>query len=117
MKSNPYFGPMTLLADVLIFSTNGFWQAIAPEGATAYVIGASRLLIGGLTLSLWCLVRYRKIHLQGWDWKAIGIYAVALWLYQIFFFSRRALNRCCGRHRGCRRFNSDICRFDPSVSL
>lgn len=86
MKSNPFFGPMTLLAGVLIFSTNGFWQAIAPEGATAYVIGASRLLIGGLTLSLWCLVRYGKIHLHGWDWKAIGIYAVALWLYQIFFF-------------------------------
>ena len=84
--TNPYFGPLTLLAGVLIFSTNGFWQAIAPEGATPYVVGASRLLIGGVALSLWCLVRYGKIHLNGWDWKAIGIYAVALWLYQIFFF-------------------------------
>ena len=24
--------------------------------------------------------------MHGWDWKAITIYAVALWLYQIFFF-------------------------------
>lgn len=86
MKSNPYYGPLTLLAAVLIFSTNGFWQAIAPEGATPYVVAASRLWIGGLTLALWCLVRYRKIHLRGWNWKAIGTYAVALWLYQIFFF-------------------------------
>ena len=86
MKNNPYFGPLTLLAGVLIFSTNGFWQAIAPDGATPYVVAASRLLIGGIALSLWCLVRYRKIHLHVWDWKAIGIYAVALWLYQICFF-------------------------------
>lgn len=86
MIKNTLFGPLTLLAGVLIFSTNGFWQAIAPEGNTPYVIGASRLVIGGMTLSFWCLIRYGKIRLHGWDWMAIGIYAVALWLYQIFFF-------------------------------
>ena len=86
MAKNTLFGPLSLLAGVLIFSTNGFWQAIAPEGNTPYVVGASRLVIGGITLSLWCLIRYGKIRLHGWDWKAITIYAVALWLYQIFFF-------------------------------
>ena len=86
MTKNTLFGPLSLLAGVLIFSTNGFWQAIAPEGNTPYVVGASRLVIGGITLSLWCLIRYGKIRLHGWDWKAITIYAVALWLYQIFFF-------------------------------
>lgn len=59
-------GPLTMLAGVLLFSTNGFWQAVAPEGATPYVIGAARLLIGSATLGLWCLIRYRKIHLIGW---------------------------------------------------
>ena len=88
MIKNTLFGPLTLLAGVLIFSTNGFWQAIAPEGNTPYVIGASRLVIGGMTLSFWCLIRYGKIRLHGWDWIAIGIYAVALWLYQIFFFHK-----------------------------
>ena len=86
MTKNTLFGPLSLLAGVLIFSTNGFWQAIAPEGNTPYVVGASRLVIGGITLALWCLIRYGKIRLHGWDWKAITIYAVALWLYQIFFF-------------------------------
>lgn len=86
MTKNTLFGPLSLLAGVLIFSTNGFWQAIAPEGNTPYVVGASRLVIGGITLALWCLIRYGKIRLHGWDWKAITIYAVELWLYQIFFF-------------------------------
>ena len=50
MIKNTLFGPLTLLAGVLIFSTNGFWQAIAPEGNTPYVIGAFLLVIGGMTL-------------------------------------------------------------------
>lgn len=80
-------GPLTMLAGVLLFSTNGFWQAVAPEGATPYVIGAARLLIGTVTLALWCLIRYRKIHLIGWHWKAVFTYAICLWLYQILFFN------------------------------
>ena len=80
-------GPLTMLAGVLLFSTNGFWQAVAPEGATPYVVGTARLLIGTVTLGLWCLVRYHKIHLTGWHWKAVLVYAFCLWLYQILFFN------------------------------
>ena len=86
-------GPLTMLAGVLLFSTNGFWQAVAPEGATPYVVGAARLLIGTVTLGLWCLVRYHKIHLTGWHWKAVLVYAFCLWLYQILFFSH-CMHRC-----------------------
>ena len=80
-------GPLTMLAGVLLFSTNGFWQAVAPDGATPYVIGAARLLIGTVTLGLWCLIRYRKIHLIGWHWKAVFVYAFCLFLYQVLFFN------------------------------
>lgn len=80
-------GPLTMLAGVLLFSTNGFWQAVAPDGATPYVIGAARLFIGTVTLGLWCLIRYRKIHLIGWHWKAVFVYAFCLFLYQVLFFN------------------------------
>lgn len=63
--TNPYFGPLTLLSGVLIFSTNGFWQAIAPEGVTPYVVGAARLLIGGVALWLYQLFFFQGVHFIG----------------------------------------------------
>ena len=48
-------GPFVLLAAMLLFSTNGMWMAIAPDGATPFVVGASRVVIGTMTIGLWCL--------------------------------------------------------------
>ena len=43
-------GPLLILAGALCFSTTGFVQALAPEGATPYVIGALRMAVGGIAL-------------------------------------------------------------------
>lgn len=47
-------GPLLVLLGALCFSTTGTVQAMAPEGATPYVIGALRMLGGGIALLLWC---------------------------------------------------------------
>lgn len=83
---NSLKGPALVLAGSLCFSTSGFLQAIAPSGATPFVIGGSRLLIGALVLLLFILLGEKKPSFRHWPWKHVGMYAVALWLYQISFF-------------------------------
>lgn len=80
-------GPLFVLIGALCFSTSGFFQALAPEGATPYVVAASRMFLGSLTLFLFLKMRRVKVSLQGWCWRYIFIYAFALWLYQIAFFN------------------------------
>lgn len=90
IKMNPVIdlkGPFTLLAAMLLFSTNGMWMAISPEGATPFVVGASRVVIGTATIALWCVVSKQKIVFQGWPWLWVISYAFCLWSYQLVFFS------------------------------
>lgn len=93
MSPTPYLqnktsirGPLTMLAGVMLFSTNGFWQAVAPEGATPYIVGGCRLMIGAAALFVWCHIRYGGVSFRNWNWTNTVIYAVSLWLFQILFF-------------------------------
>lgn len=80
-------GPLFVLIGALCFSTSGFFQALAPEGATPYVVAASRMLLGSLALFLFLKISKARISLQGWCWRYVLTYAFALWLYQIAFFN------------------------------
>ena len=80
-------GPLLVLTGALCFSTSGFLQALAPEGATPYVVAGCRMLLGAFSLYLFLKWRRVGISFRGWSWRYILIYALALWLYQISFFN------------------------------
>ncbi len=80
-------GPLLVLAGALCFSCSGFLQAIAPLGATPYVIAGCRMLIGAATLFLYLYVSGRKVHWGNWPWNNILVCAVALWFFQMSFFN------------------------------
>lgn len=80
-------GPFFVLIGALCFSTSGFFQALAPEGATPYVVAGSRMLLGSFALFLFLKVRGVSLTFKNWCWRYVLIYAVALWLYQIAFFN------------------------------
>lgn len=83
-------GPLLVLAGALCFSTTGFVQALAPEGATPYVIGGVRMMGGGLALLLWCALRGLLPRRDGWPpelvLKRVIPAALALVGFQICFF-------------------------------
>lgn len=62
-------------------------MALSPEGATPFVVGAARIVLGTLTLALFCLFLRQKVIFIGWPWKWVMLYAVCVWAYQIVFFS------------------------------
>ena len=59
-------GPLLILAGALCFSTTGFVQALAPEGATPYVIGALRMAVGGIALLIWCALKGLLPRRKNW---------------------------------------------------
>ncbi len=83
-------GSWYVLAGALCFSTTGFCQAQAPEGATPWVIGALRMLTGCLALWAWCCLKGRHPLREAWSTveKVRHILPAGLSLagYQMFFF-------------------------------
>lgn len=80
-------GPLFVLIGALCFSTSGFLQALAPDGATPYVVAGSRMILGSLALFLFLKIRRVRLSLKNWCWRYILLYSFALWLYQILFFN------------------------------
>lgn len=79
-------GPLLVLLGALCFSTTGTVQALAPEGATPYVIGALRMLGGGLCLLAWCAWRRILPRRGHWPLQKVLPAAGALLGFQLFFF-------------------------------
>ena len=79
-------GPLLILLGALCFSTTGTVQALSPEGATPYVIGALRMLVGGLALLLWCAFRGELPRFWRWPMRCVVPSTLALLGFQFFFF-------------------------------
>lgn len=79
-------GPLLIVLGALCFSTTGTVQALAPEGATPYVIGALRLIVGGLALLAWCAIRGDLPRFWRWPMRCVVPSALALLGFQLFFF-------------------------------
>ena len=71
-------GPLFVLIGALCFSTSGFLQALAPEGASPYVVAGSRMILGSLALFLLLKARRIQLSLKDWRWRYVLIYAFAL---------------------------------------
>ena len=80
-------GPLFLLFSCLLFSVTGTLQQLAPEGHTPVVITEVRMLLGSLTILLWCLWTHRLP--SNWStvpWKPMLIAVASVLLYQLLFF-------------------------------
>jgi DME family drug/metabolite transporter len=80
-------GPVLILLGALCFCTTGYLQAVAPEGATPYVIGCVRMLIGGAALFAWCAVRGRLPRRDGWPKASLALCVLAILGFQLMFFN------------------------------
>ncbi len=80
-------GPVLILLGALCFCTTGYMQAVAPPGATPYVIGCVRMLIGGAALLAWCAVRGRLPERRGWPPGSLTLCILAVLGFQLMFFN------------------------------
>ena len=80
-------GALLILLSALFFSVTGTLQALAPEGATPWVVAEVRMLGSALVLFAWCAASGRLPKLtRALPWKEVVICALCTCLYQIFFF-------------------------------
>lgn len=82
-----FAGPFFILLSALFFSVTGTLQALAPEGATPWVIAEVRMTGSAIVLFFWCLATGKLPNFsKRLPWKEIVICAVCTCLYQLFFF-------------------------------
>lgn len=80
-------GNLLVLAAATLWGTTGTSQALAPVGATPPVIGALRLLVGGLALLAYALARRSfSGELRGLPRRSLLGAVVCMAAYQLLFF-------------------------------
>ena len=84
---HPGTGHWLVLAAALLWGTTGTAQAFAPAGFDPKVIGALRLLIGGLALLLLALKRQELGSWRDWNWLLVLFSGLLTASYQLCFFS------------------------------
>lgn len=77
---------LVVLVGAMLWGTTGTAQTFMPQTIHPLSVGASRLAVGGFTLLAVMLVM-RKIDLRGWPWKATLFAALAMAIFQPFFFT------------------------------
>ncbi len=80
-------GVWFVLCAALLWGTTGTAQAFAPAGFDSRVIGALRLLIGGLALLLLALQRRELGHWRDWPLWPVILASAFTAAYQLCFFS------------------------------
>ncbi len=80
-------GHWFVLGAALLWGTTGTAQAFAPAGFDPKVIGALRLLVGGIALLGLALYRQELGRLQDWNWKPVLLAAAFTASYQLCFFA------------------------------
>lgn len=79
-------GSLLVFLGALFFSGSGTIQSYAPEAATAFILGALRLLSAGLFLIIWCYAKNLLHPLKNVNSSKIIFSALALAAFQISFF-------------------------------
>jgi drug/metabolite transporter, DME family len=80
-------GTWFVLLAAVCWGTTGTAQAFAPAGATPLAVGAARLVVGGIALLAWALMR-RSFHSgRPWPLGATLSAAVCMAVYQLCFFA------------------------------
>lgn len=76
---------ISVLIGAILWGTTGTAQSYLPESVHPMTVGGLRLAGGGLIL-LFFAVATRQLDLKSWPWRATLIAAVAMALFQPFFF-------------------------------
>lgn len=76
---------ISVLIGAILWGTTGTAQSYLPESVHPLTVGALRLAGGGLIL-LFVVVVLRQVNFGEWPWRATLIAAVAMALFQPFFF-------------------------------
>jgi DME family drug/metabolite transporter len=71
----------------LLWGTTGTAQAFAPSGFDHKVIGALRLLVGGVALLGLAIYRRELGRLRDWNWRTLFLAAAFTASYQLCFFA------------------------------
>jgi DME family drug/metabolite transporter len=80
-------GVWFVLIAAMLWGTTGTAQAFAPAGFDPRVIGALRLLIGGIALLLLAAYRRELGRFQDWQWRPVLVAGALTASYQICFFA------------------------------
>lgn len=75
-----------VLVGAILWGTTGTAQTFMPQTVHPLGVGATRLAVGGFSLLLVLLVM-RKISFRNWPWKPTIYAAIAMALFQYFFFT------------------------------
>lgn len=75
-----------VLLGAMLWGTTGTTQSFMPQTIHPLSIGAMRLAVGGFTLLL-IMLAMRKLDLRNWPWKATIFAAMAMAIFQPFFFT------------------------------
>ena len=86
-KQGSAAGVWFVLGAALLWGTTGTAQAFAPSGFDPMVIGALRLLVGGVALLGLTLYRRELGRLRDWNWLPLFMAAVFTASYQLCFFA------------------------------
>ena len=86
-KEGSIAGVWFVLGAALRWGTTGTAQAFAPSGFDPGVIGALRLLVGGIALLGLALYRRELGRLRDWNWLPLCMAAVFTASYQLCFFA------------------------------
>lgn len=86
-SDRPIAGAWFVLGAAVLWGTTGTAQAFAPSGFDPKVIGALRLLIGGVALLGLALYRRELGRLSDWNWLPLFMAAVFTASYQLCFFA------------------------------
>ncbi len=76
-----------VLGAAVLWGTAGTAQALAPPGFDPKVIGALRLLVGGIALLILALYRRELGRLGEWRWRSVLLAAFFTASYQLCFFA------------------------------
>lgn len=80
-------GVWYILGAALLWGTTGTAQAFAPAGFDSKVIGALRLLVGGIVLLIIALYRRELGKPSNWNWRQVLMAASFTAGYQLCFFA------------------------------
>lgn len=85
MKKNQ-MKSLLILVGAMCFGTSGTIQAIAPEGATPFVVGALRMTVGAMALLVWCLITKKFKAVRSLSAPHLLLCSLALVGFQLSFF-------------------------------
>ena len=87
LQSKTTNGQWFVLAAAVLWGTTGTAQAFAPEGFNPLVIGTLRMIIGGVSLSLFAALRGELHHIKSLPRLSVIGAAFGIAAYQLCFFA------------------------------